>query len=395
MILSAALGVVLGASIPSPHDHGVSHQMSKRLPSTWYHADDHPAHALFKRATNDGVTYPTVGSPAWSAQFPAASPQASDLPKAWTDALAAAIAAGKIPNIPPSTGKPQTNPVYPAGMDPNGPEICSATYKCRHADDIWDAPDGYFGISFDDGPQPATSELVQFLDQNNETATHFMIGINILSYPSQFTEAFNADGDIAVHTWTHPYMTTLSNEDVLGQLGWTAELIHHSTGGRLPKFWRPPYGDSDNRVRAIAQEVFGLTTIIWNQDTEDWSLTSGGTTPAQVHTQMTQWLSGSKSPGLIILEHELSDASVHAFMDAYPLIKSNGWKTESLAQLIGDGRAYQNAAESDSNDVIPVANGVLVGNSSVSTSNSASTPGSSSVSTVGNTSGAPASTSSR
>ena len=33
------------------------------------------------------------------------------------------------------------------------------------------------------------------------------------------------------------------------------KLIYDSTGGRVPKFWRPPYGDSDNRVRAIAKEV--------------------------------------------------------------------------------------------------------------------------------------------
>lgn len=33
------------------------------------------------------------------------------------------------------------------------------------------------------------------------------------------------------------------------------EIIRRSTGGRIPRFWRPPYGDSDNRVRAIAQEV--------------------------------------------------------------------------------------------------------------------------------------------
>lgn len=72
--------------------------------------------------------------------------------------------------------------------------------------------------------------------------------------------------DIAVHTWTHPYMTTLDNLGVLGQLGWTMEIIHNSTGGRLPKYWRPPFGDSDNRVNAIAREVFGLTTVIWNQE---------------------------------------------------------------------------------------------------------------------------------
>ena len=61
-------------------------------------------------------------------------------------------------------------------------------------------------------------------------------------------------------------MTTLDNLGVLGQLGWTMEIIHSSTGGRLPKYWRPPYGDSDNRVNAIAREVFGLQTVIWNQE---------------------------------------------------------------------------------------------------------------------------------
>ena len=67
-------------------------------------------------------------------------------------------------------------------------------------------------------------------------------------------------------------MTTKTNQEVLGELGWTMELIHNSTGGRLPKYWRPPYGDSDERVRAIAKEVFGLITVIWNQEYVDRSL---------------------------------------------------------------------------------------------------------------------------
>ena len=61
-------------------------------------------------------------------------------------------------------------------------------------------------------------------------------------------------------------MTTLSDEELLGEFGFTMELIHNSTGGRIPKYWRPPYGDSDERVRAIAKEVFGLKTVIWNQE---------------------------------------------------------------------------------------------------------------------------------
>jgi chitin deacetylase len=44
------------------------------------------------------------------------------------------------------------------------------------------------------------------------------------------------------------------------------QLIHNSTGGRVPRYWRPPYGDSDMRTRSIAKEVFGLETVIWNSE---------------------------------------------------------------------------------------------------------------------------------
>lgn len=43
------------------------------------------------------------------------------------------------------------------------------------------------------------------------------------------------------------------------------QIISDVNGGRLPRFWRPPYGDVDNRVRAIAKQVFGLETVVWNQ----------------------------------------------------------------------------------------------------------------------------------
>jgi chitin deacetylase len=79
-------------------------------------------------------------------------------------------------------------------------------------------------------------------------------------------------------------MTTLTDMEILGELGWTNQIIMDQSGGLIPKFWRPPYGsffflkffthqltsfrlslgDVDNRVRAIALEVFGMSTVIWN-----------------------------------------------------------------------------------------------------------------------------------
>jgi hypothetical protein len=95
----------------------------------------------------------------WAAQFPADVPDYTQLPKEWTDALAAADAAGKIPNIPHASAPGgQSNPVYPPGVNPSSPEICSATYKCviPEDEDLWNAPTGVYGSSFDDGPYPVS-----------------------------------------------------------------------------------------------------------------------------------------------------------------------------------------------------------------------------------------------
>ncbi|KJA24474.1 carbohydrate esterase family 4 protein [Hypholoma sublateritium FD-334 SS-4] len=361
---SILLGLPLvQALIVTPHDshgHDHIHEVRRSLPDSWYQPEGHPIHDLFKRDTDDGADYPAVGSPAWSAGYPTGAPDTTNLPAAWVAALNAAVAAGKIPSIPPTTNTPGTNPVYPTGIDPSSPSVCSATYKCRIPGDIWDSPDGVFASSFDDGPSPLTPSLVQFLGGNNDTTTHFMIGINIIYYPSQFLTALNAGHDIGVHTWTHPYMTTQSNLDLLGQFGYTIQLIHDSSGGRVPRYWRPPYGDSDMRVRAIALEVFGLETVIWNQDTDDWD-----GTPDSIQAAMTRFLAMPKSPGLIVLEHEIASTTVNGFMTAYPMIKSNGWKFMSLAKAIADGRTYQNAEGSLSDDVESA--GILVESTSTST----------------------------
>jgi chitin deacetylase len=129
-------------------DHNYA-PVSKRLPSTWYQADDHHAHSLFKRqSTTDGVTYATVGSQEWLNAYPPGLPDTSQMPQEWVDALNTAVAAGKIPDIPQSRNTADQDPTYPDGLDPTSPKVCSGTYQCQIPGDIWDAPEGYLGCSF-------------------------------------------------------------------------------------------------------------------------------------------------------------------------------------------------------------------------------------------------------
>ena len=56
-------------------------------------------------------------------------------------------------------------------------------------------------------------------------------------------------------------MSSLSNEGVVAELGWTMQILTDSNYGKIPAFWRPPYGDCDNRVRAIAKEASSTSPV--------------------------------------------------------------------------------------------------------------------------------------
>jgi chitin deacetylase len=146
---------------------------------------------------------------------------------------------------------------------------------------------------------------------------------------------------------------------VLGELGWNMQIIY-DLSGRVPKLFRPPQGDVDDRVRAIAKEVFGLTTVMWTADCNDWCLeASGGSTcpgevpgedRASVKSAIDAALKRPKSPGVSILEHELNHVTIELFTQYYPTLNASGWKPQAVSDQFGLNW-YANAVD---NDDIPI-----------------------------------------
>ncbi|KAJ9120201.1 hypothetical protein QFC22_003101 [Naganishia vaughanmartiniae] len=346
----ATLATFTSAAPHAHHDHAQP-KFTKRnaLMDRWFQDPSAESAQLFKRATSNA----TPGSPEWRAAYPApgSTPGSNTLPQAWKDRLAAVVASSAFPTYGPT----QANNGYPQYKSANGstlsgtdPTVCSFTYECVGEGDIHNAPDGVIGLNFDDGPTQFSGELYDFIEANNISATHFMIGGNIVNLPDVFARAWKDGGHIAVHTFSHPYMTTMTNDQILAELGWTCQIISDLTGGYVPAYWRPPFGDADYRVRMIAKEVFGLTTVVWNQDSADWAI---GTDPKYtvegVSATMRQWFSGSKSPGLVMLEHEASAADVQVFKAVYGDMLRNGWKVVNVAEAFNSWE-YANAATDNS-----------------------------------------------
>ncbi|CAD6919808.1 unnamed protein product [Tilletia controversa] len=312
------------------------------------HSDSHNKSANRKRQSSS--KYP----PAF------ATPPKSMTPKEWLDALSAAESAGKIPKIPRTKLDASGAITYPAGTDIQS--VCSWTQtNCFGANDISKAPDGYWGLNFDDGPNTPSPMLYNFLSQQKTAATFFLIGSNMVGNPDAIKQAQSLGvGHFGVHTWSHTVQTTLSNEDIVAELGWTMQIIYDLTG-RIPSHWRPPQGDADSRVRAVAEEVFGLIAVMWDEECNDWCIAETGdiapgcasTTPGKSVSSITKAIDDAiklpKSPGVILLEHDLTQYSIKAFEDhTWTGIKSQGWNAQPIGNFPGEPSWYANAANSTS-----------------------------------------------
>ena len=131
-----------------------------------------------------------------------------------------------------------------------------------------------WGLTYDDGPALHTGDLLSYLDQQNLKATFFVVGSRAISYPALLQQEYMAQHQIAIHTWSHPAMTTLTNDEIIAELGWSRKIMKDVLGV-TPTYWRPPFGDVDNRVRAIAKAM-GLRTSIWTRISTQATFDTGG-----------------------------------------------------------------------------------------------------------------------
>ncbi|ORX60717.1 glycoside hydrolase/deacetylase, partial [Hesseltinella vesiculosa] len=193
---------------------------------------------------------------------------------------------------------------------------------CTRPDDIVSCPKGQWGLTYDDGPTDFSSKLYDYLDQSKQKATLFLIGGQVVTYPDLTLRAFKAGHELAMHTWSHSYLTTLTNDEVVAELMWTATAIKDVTGV-TPRFYRPPYGDIDDRVRNIGKAL-GFIPVIWNHDTNDWMAGEGnGFDVEWIDGNVTQWANeaANATVGGISLEHDLYQKSVDAAIRVMPTLQ--------------------------------------------------------------------------
>jgi len=127
-----------------------------------------------------------------------------------------------------------------------------------------------FALTFDDGPNPIwTPHLLDTLAEHGVSATFFMVGSRVEA-EKDLVRRVAAEGHlIGVHSWSHPNLARCSRARIQEELVRSKNAIEQ-TIGKPVFFLRPPFGARRPAVFSIARSL-GLTTVLWNAMTSDWS----------------------------------------------------------------------------------------------------------------------------
>ena len=241
----------------------------------------------------------------------------------------------------------ETSDSYDNDKDPDcwwTATMCTKPKAKALSSDIYACPEPKtYGLTFDDGPNCTHNKFYDFLKDHKLRATMFFIGANVFDNPLQAQRALADGHDVCVHTWSHHYMTTLSDEQVFAELYYTIRIIK-DVMGVTTQCWRPPFGDVDDRVRAIAAGL-GLRTVLWSNDTDDWNITpDGNAATSQIdanYESIASKAAKQTADGVIVLSHELINNTMGEFMKKYSKLEKNYQHITPLTACMNVSHPYQ------------------------------------------------------
>ena len=111
--------------------------------------------------------------------------------------------------------------------------------------------------------------MLDTLAARDVRATFFLLGSFAQAEPQLVRRIVAARHLIGNHSWSHPNLAQISSGQIRDQLARTQDMLEQITGAQV-NYFRPPFGARRPAVFRIARSL-GLTPVLWNAMTSDWS----------------------------------------------------------------------------------------------------------------------------
>lgn len=173
--------------------------------------------------------------------------------------------------------------------------------------------------------------VVRTLLETGTPATLFIGGGWALANPGIVQElAQYPDFEFGNHTFSHPHMPEVKEDrKVLEELQRTQQVVYDLTG-RIPRYFRPPFGEVNRRVAWLASQA-ALTTI-------NFDLPSGDPDETITPKRLVDWVLRKASPGGIVVMHmnHKRFPTAEALPDVIKGLRKRGFELVTVGTLLED-----------------------------------------------------------
>ncbi|MBS5912570.1 MAG: delta-lactam-biosynthetic de-N-acetylase [Paenibacillus macerans] len=191
-------------------------------------------------------------------------------------------------------------------------------------------------LTFDNGYENGyTAPILDTLKAKKVPAVFFVTGHYVKDQP-ELLKRMVAEGHlIGNHSWSHPDMTTISDERIRDELERVKQETAKVTGRQEMKYLRPPRGIFSDRTLRVTKEL-GYTNVFWSVAYKDWDVKAQRGADYAYRQVVSQL-----HPGAVILLHSVSKDNAAALGSIIDEARRQGYEFKSLDELRQGGGAGQ------------------------------------------------------
>ena len=183
-------------------------------------------------------------------------------------------------------------------------------------------------LTFDDGPSSeCTPRLLDILKKENVKATFFLVGKNIKENEDIVIRMKNEGHLIGNHTFNHPNVIGMSEEQFGKELSMVSDKFKEITGKEMTKFYRAPQGKLSFDNLKMAQKL-GYKTFFWSLAYVDWNTDAQPTKEEAFSKLLTR-----VHPGAIVLLHNTSSTNGEILDELLEKWEDMGYKFGKLQDI--------------------------------------------------------------
>ncbi|MGL4521716.1 MAG: delta-lactam-biosynthetic de-N-acetylase [Bacilli bacterium] len=184
-------------------------------------------------------------------------------------------------------------------------------------------------LTFDNGYENGyTAKILDVLREKKVPAAFFVTGAYLRTAPNLVQRMVNEGHVVGNHSYHHPDMTTISDEEIREELQQVVADYTKVTGKTEMHYLRPPRGVFSERVLKVARDE-GYVSVFWSLAFVDWRVDAQRGEEYSYQNVMKQI-----HPGSVLLLHAVSSDNAAALGRIIDDLHKRGYTFETLDSLM-------------------------------------------------------------